>query len=71
MEYIVIVFLSVLLSAIQFAFVMWCAKQWIGKDPKAWVMFLVLFLAGPFGWTAIAMAWVVDMIDKVFPRKDV
>lgn len=71
MEYILIVFLSIILGALQFGIVMWCAKKWIGKDPKTWVMFLVLFLSGPFGWTAIAMAWVVDMIDKVFPRKDV
>lgn len=71
MEYILIVFLSIILGALQFSIVMWCAKKWIGKDPKAWIMFLVLFLSGPFGWTAIAMAWVVDMIDKVFPRKNV
>lgn len=69
MEYIVIVFLSVILAATQFALVMWCAKQWIGKDPKAGVMLLVLFLAGPFGWTVLVMAWVIDMVDKVFPRK--
>lgn len=71
MEYIVLVFLSVILAAAQFALVMWCAKQWIGKDPKGWVMLLVLFLAGPFGWTVLVMAWVIDMVDKVFPRKDV
>jgi len=71
MEYIGIVFLSILITAIQFGIVMWCAKRWIGKDPKSWVMFLVLFLAGPFGWTVLIMAWVIDIVDKVFPRKDV
>ena len=69
MEYMVIIFLSIILAAVQFATVMWCAKQWIGKDPKGWVMLLVLFLAGPFGWTVLVMAWVIDIVDKVFPRK--
>ena len=71
MEYMVIIFLSIILAAVQFATVMWCAKQWIGKDPKAGIMLLTLFLAGPFGWTVLVMAWVIDIVDKVFPRKDV
>jgi len=71
MEYIVVIFLSMILAGAHFAFVMWCAKQWIGKNPKTWVMLLTLFLAGPFGWTVLIMAWLVDMVDKVFPRKDV
>tara|TARA_B100000900_G_scaffold142372_1_gene120661 strand:+ start:368 stop:583 length:216 start_codon:yes stop_codon:yes gene_type:complete len=71
MEYFVIVFFSIILAGAQFAFVMWCAKKWIGKDPKGWVMFAVLFLSGPFGWTVLIMAWVIDMVDRVFPRKNV
>lgn len=71
MEYIVIVFLSILLAATYFGLVMWCAKKWIGKDPKTWIMCLVLFLSGPFGWTVLIMAWVIDIVDKVFPRKNV
>jgi hypothetical protein len=48
---------------------MYVAKYTVGKNAKTWQIFFFLTIAGPFGWTALALAAAWNLIESVMCDK--